>query len=521
MPILTPVARELPRSERRARVRPDRGWSASLGRDDRDSVECGVALVNVRTRIPRLAPSANRSPGPIVTIGLVGLAVLVFLAAQLNVALALVMIAGILLGGVVVVLGRVEYLLNLLMITALIEGLQVGPVTTGRVAAFGSLVAVIGMMVLTDWRPVRTPFQLWLPSVLLLSWAVLSGLWSASTDAWLLGLAKMAVGVCVLVVTALTLRGPTVFTSMMRTYVVAASLICVPATLQVLQGKRAVGLGGGPNALATALVMAVLALAYLVRLRGFRRSRALLFCCAPLLVFGVVATGSRAGLLGLLFAGLLVAYDVAPKQNRGRVVFASALVMLVSLTGALSVSGLAAGRFDPAGAFEDRGAGRLDLWSIAIRQVEDAPLHGMGLLNFGTRAADLLAKEPGVSGYAITDESKPVHNQYLDFLVNLGIVGLALYLWTVGRAMMAAWLCPDEWRGPANTLIVQMFAVLSFLLFFGSAINNKHLWLLIGTSIAMHALPDRRPAAGSARVRPSLKHAPAQKPDFRCDDCGR
>ncbi len=147
----------------------------------------------------------------------------------------------------------------------------------------------------------------------------------------------------------------------------------------------------------------------------------------------------------------------------------------------------------------------------------------MGLLNFETQAAQLLATEPGVqitSGGSLTDESKPVHNQYLDFLVNLGIIGLALYLWTVGRAMMAAWLCPDEWRGPANTLIVQMFAVISLLLFFGSAITNKHLWLLIGTSIAMHALPARRAAAGSARVRPSLNR-PAPKPDFKCDDRDR
>ena len=444
------------------------------------------------------------------TIALVGLALLVFVFAQVNVALALVMVVGTVLGGVVVVFARVEYLLNLLMIVPLFEGLEVGPVSTGRVIAVGSLGVVIGMMTLTDWQPVRTPFRLWLPSIFLMSWAVFSGLWAASTEAYLLGLAKMAVAVCVLVVTAFTLRGPAVFTSMMRSYVVAASLMCLPATLQALAGQRAVGLAGGPNAFASALVLAPLALVYLARLRGFRQSRALLFCCAPVLAWGVIASGSRAGLLALLLAGFLVVYDLAPKESRGRVVLASALVMVVSLTGALSFSEQAADRFAPRGAIEDGGAGRVDLYLVAIRQVEDAPLQGMGLLNFGSQVADLLAKEPGVQNPSVSgvggavDESKPVHNLYLDYLVNLGIVGLALYLWTVGRAMIAARWCPDEWRGPANTLVLQMLAVVSFAMFFGSAINNKHLWILIGISIAMHALPARRSATGSARVSRTL-----------------
>ena len=490
-------------------VRPEAlaGVRSGRGASSKDSVRYGVPFVNVRTPIPRLLRSANRSPGPTLTIAVVGLAVLVFVAAQVSVALALVMVAGTVLGGVVVVFSRVEYLLNLLMIVPLVEGLSVGPVSTGRVAAVGSLGAVIGMMTLTDWQPVRSPFRLWLPAILLVAWAVLSGLWATSTEAYLLGLAKLAVGVCVLVVTALTLRGPAVFTSMMRTYVGAALLMCVPATLQVLDGKRAVGLAGGPNQFGSALALAPLALVYVARVRGFHRSRALLLCGVPVLVWGTIVSGSRSGLLALVFGGMLMVYDLAPKEKRGRVVLASALITAVGLTGALSTWDLAAERFDPRGAVEDGGAGRVDLWLVAIRQVDDAPLQGMGLLNFETQAAQLLATEPGVqitSGGSLTDESKPVHNQYLDFLVNLGIIGLALYLWTVGRAMMAAWLCPDEWRGPANTLVLQMFAVICLLLFFGSAINNKFLWLLIGTSIAMHALPARRAAAGSERVSPTL-----------------
>ena len=453
--------------------------------------------------LPRALPVANRFPGPAMVVLAVGVAAGFFLVAQLSPVLALFMAFGLILFGIVA-MARVEYLLHILVVIPLIEGLSVGPITIGRVASVGALMVVIALLLFTDWTPVRTPLALWVPSVSLFAWAVLSGLWATSTSHYIEGIGQLIVAASVLVVTALTLKNVATFTSMMRTYVVTAALLVIPATVQALSGSRAVGLHVNPNQFARGLVLAVLALGYLIRLRGIRQSKHLLLLL-PVLIWGTLATGSRMGLLVLVAVGLFFVYELTTRENRVAVITASVLVLAVGF--GIVVSSI--DRYDPQSAVEDRGAARLDIWLVASRQVDDAPFHGMGLNNFRSRAADLLTSEPGVvnTGTNILEASGgvEVHNQYLDYLVNLGIVGLALYLWTVGGAAYSMWTCPKpSWCPEARTLVLQMLAVVSFTLFFGSAINNKVLWMLIGISIAMNALPSNSDEESHPRVRPSL-----------------
>ncbi len=453
--------------------------------------------------LPRALPQANRFPGPTLIVLLIGLAAALFLVAQVSLILALVLAIAMMLSGVVL-FARVEYLLHMLVVIPLIEGLRVGPITIGRVASIGALMTVVALLLFTDWTPVRTPLGLWLPSVALVSWAVLSGLWSTSTSHYVEGVGRLVVGVSVLLVIALTLKSVATFTAMMRTYVIAASLLVIPATLQALAGSRAIGLHVNPNQFARGLVLAMLALAYLIRVQGLERSKPWLLL-APVLAWGTLATGSRMGLLVLVVACLFVAYDLAPRQNRLTVVAASVLVIAVGFGVVVS----SVDRYDPRSAIEDRGAARLDIWLVAARQVENAPVHGMGLNTFRSQAVDLLTSEPGVvnTGTNILEASGgvEVHNQYLDYLVNLGVVGLGLYLWAVVSAALAMWRCPSSWRPEARALVLQMLAIVSFTLFFGSAINNKHLWMLIGISIAMNALPSRSGPTEVGRVIPSLQ----------------
>ncbi len=432
-----------------------------------------------------------------------------FLVAQVNLVLALVAAVGLVLSGIVVAFSRVEYLLHMLVVIPLVEGLNVGPITIGRAASVGALGAVVGLMLLTDWNPVRTPLRLWVPSIAFFAWAIVSGLWADSPGDYLLGIGQLGVAISVLVVTALVLRGVATFNAMLQTYVIVAALTVVPATLQAMAGERAVGLHANPNQYSRSLVLALLALAYLLKIRGFRRSAPLLVL-APVLVWGTVATGSRMGLLVLIAAGLLAAYDLAPEAKRAAIMTVAVVVLAVGFVGLGSTSE----RFDPRHAIEDRGASRLDLWLVAVRQLDDAPIQGMGLGNFRSQAVELLASEPGVALTAgpilESEDGVVVHNQYLDYLVNLGIVGLALYLWTVGRAVTAIWFSNAEWRGAARTVILQMMVVVSLTLLFASDINSKHLWMLIGASIAMNALPSGNDGTGRTRESPSLERREAK-----------
>ena len=442
-------------------------------------------------------------------IACVGVAVLLALVAQVSAALALVMTLGMIMAGVALVFGRVEYLLNVLVVVPFFERGVAGQITTGRVATVGAVGALVALLLLTDWRPLRSPLHLWVPSIALFSWAILSGFWAASADYFLAGLGQLGVAVAFLVVMALGLPGVAVFTSMMRTYVVVGALMCVPATLQAMTGSRAIGLTENPNDFAAALVLAVLALAYLIRLRGpYRRSRGLILL-APVLAWGVVLTGSRMGLLALTLASFLVAFDMAPRSKRVPVMVGALAILAVGFIALITASDLARNRFDPRLAAEDRGAGRLDIWLVAVRQTDSAPLQGAGLRNFGPQASSLLASEPGVQatgGQLLKTEDLPIHNTYLDMLLELGAVGLLLFLWTLGQAVAATRRCRHPaWRGPARTLVLQMFLLVSFMIIFSSGINYKWLWMLIGISIAMNGEPRADRRATGSRVSPSLQ----------------
>jgi O-antigen ligase len=76
-------------------------------------------------------------------------------------------------------------------------------------------------------------------------------------------------------------------------------------------------------------------------------------------------------------------------------------------------------------------SGRTGIWQFAGNEIAQHPLFGQG---FGaTLSEDFRARLKGVFQVEYT------HNQYLDVLVNTGIVGLALYGVMIGVAAYAAW----------------------------------------------------------------------------------
>jgi O-antigen ligase len=130
------------------------------------------------------------------------------------------------------------------------------------------------------------------------------------------------------------------------------------------------------------------------------------------LLVGLLASQSRGGLLGLGAALLAV-----PLAFHGRRRAAAALAFLVLIAVALywvDVGPIRRG-------FETRGvrASRFDLWRDGLRMFPHFPVLGSGLDTFGT------AYEPyqTLSKYHWVGE---VHNEYLQALLDLGLVGAAL-----------------------------------------------------------------------------------------------
>jgi O-antigen ligase len=76
--------------------------------------------------------------------------------------------------------------------------------------------------------------------------------------------------------------------------------------------------------------------------------------------------------------------------------------------------------------------GRLDLWGAAIRLIAAHPLLGLGPDNF----RHFYGAELGLEGW---DERVQANNLYLEILADLGILGLAAFLWLIAEPLHTLW----------------------------------------------------------------------------------
>lgn len=141
----------------------------------------------------------------------------------------------------------------------------------------------------------------------------------------------------------------------------------------------------------------------------------------------------------------------------------------------------------------DRGDGRYDLWSVAWRVARDHPIQGVGLNNFTTVEASYVGRV-GPLHYLdlVTVHPHVVHNQYLQLMAEVGIVGLTLFVAMavvlLSHAVVARRLLLDRrWSDMAALATAVLLAVVAMLvagIFLSSAVD-KRLWLLLGLAPAL------------------------------------
>ena len=330
-------------------------------------------------------------------------------------------------------------------------------------------------------------------AVLFLSWNILSAGWAESPHTALSGSGRYAMNLALL---------PIVFTGVrtlrqLRWVIiafVAGALLCV--LYGALAGaddpgtSRLAGALGDANETAMALVAAAtLAVALVPGTR--RRSLARAGCIAAAVagLAGLVATGSRGGLIALGVTA--IAAVVLADRWRGRVLAVSLAAAAVGVVWFVALS--------PAGTREhvlsNDTSGRTTLWLMAERAIAAAPLTGLGNDNFQSDAAQFLVRPGATSaaGYVITTP-KVAHNVYLEIWSDLGIVGLTLFLALVATALRSAVRAAGLLRRAGRTadellargLIVAIVGMLAAD-FFISDIYSKQLWLLVALCPALRA----------------------------------
>lgn len=253
--------------------------------------------------------------------------------------------------------------------------------------------------------------------------------------------------------------------------------------------SRVAGTIGDPNEFAALLLTGfVFAVALSAAYGRVPLLRLAALGAATVCVLGILLSLSRGGLIALGFA--LLAGLLFGGRWRLAVLAVACLLGTVALTYLTFFT-----TYDERARIvsAERGSGRVDIWTVGWRMVEDQPVLGVGVGNFPTRSIDYVL-QPGSlpRDEKIVDERKVAHNTYLGILAELGIVGLALFLAIIGASLYSALRAARSFQQQgdpamellARGLVVALIGVLAAD-FFISQEFSKQLWLLLALGPAL------------------------------------
>jgi O-antigen ligase len=419
----------------------------------------------------------------------------------------------------VALLARPDWLPSALLVTVFAEAYSIGGVSISRVA--GPL--ALGLLVLQLRResPARLAGldrPLAACTVLYSLWAIASSLWTVDFDTTLQGqgtpfaVLSLTLSAIYLVAIAALVRTERQLLAVVVTVWALSAVMGAVAIGEYLGGQaRAVGVSGDANFFASLQIVAIPLGAVLASHVRTPLQRAVVLVGVGLAVGSVFVSLSRGGILALAALTLMLAFQPARSFFRTKArkrLFLAALAIGAGVLLAASYSALSA-RTSSLFTTADGGSGRQNLWLAARTGVQQHPVLGLGFGAFPSRSNDLMRMTPGVdfSAYRLRPGGQPVHNAYLESLVELGPLGLALFVAMLVLALRAlrrgARLAAANGR-PAVAAVARAlqlsligFALTSVLL---STETDRTLWVLMGLALTLPRIaaaspaPRRRPA---------------------------
>lgn len=274
------------------------------------------------------------------------------------------------------------------------------------------------------------------------------------------------------------------------------------AAYEFSAGRLQVGITD-PNYLAANIAASIVLIAGLVRIRWLRSWRSLLLLALPVLLYGLIATQSRGGLLATLVAAVLAVFLLP--EFRGRVLGAAGVAV-----GGLAVLLMLQPRaFERITQSDASGTGRTDLWSAAWAVWQDAPLLGVGSGNFPiakTAYADQIGfvERPAL----LLDMPMVAHNVWLQAMAETGLVGLLLLICAFGACIGSSFLAARRFERARNVelaffaraLGVGQLASLAASTFISNA-SDRIFWVLLALGPALLAVAAVRPHESPERAR--------------------
>lgn len=186
-----------------------------------------------------------------------------------------------------------------------------------------------------------------------------------------------------------------------------------------ITGVRATSMVANANSLGVNAVWGFVAVTYFAAVTRNRWLRVLLWCCVPLLITSMLASGSRKGLLlPIIYIGTWVWFCNRKWLFRGW----QSAIQILALAAILAWGfqwvldntfvGLRLKRSVDTEQLDGSSESRLEMYKEALVITSTHPIAGVGLSQWSLY---------GTGGYA--------HNEYGELAATTGIVGLGLYLW--------------------------------------------------------------------------------------------
>jgi len=342
------------------------------------------------------------------------------------------------------------------------------------------------------------PPQGW-SAILFAAWGLLSALWAIDTQKLFaaMQILTLSIGLYILTVNLLD--------SLRRVQIVIAIIVLASLALSslaifhVVTGEFAGGrvdvvqvFGTGPHALAGYLIPGAAVLMVMFS-RAARVTRKLFFLFGlSATVLAILATGTRAAVVALVvvaIAGAVIDRKVWQAVLPGVVVGGWGVSLFLPST--------LLERLESIYTLSDRGAGRLDIWLVALNIIRSHPILGTGLDNFGRMFDRYLADTLGLRTYNV-GRGMGSHNTFLNVQAELGMIGSVLFVAIVGLSVTrgltavlnlkragdyrATTLALGTWLGLLGMLAVCLFLDWQY---------TKYLWLLLALAEVTQRLSTR------------------------------
>lgn len=160
---------------------------------------------------------------------------------------------------------------------------------------------------------------------------------------------------------------------------------------------------------------------------------------------------------------------------------------------------------EESGAYVSSVGWRLDMWKIGLRMLADHPLTGIGSGQFRYNFTEYLPNYQLLPpGYEVIS---PLHNTFLAITVDLGVLGLVLFVAMLWLTLKTLWQAQREFRANgrqtmAETAMAVEVALVGLLvsMLFGDLERFRYVWFLIAVAGAIGGLATNR-ARGHAAAK--------------------